>query len=328
MKKGSVWSVKNPENGSIRTVVVVSKEKQLHEKVYYRVRPISDQIQFAADNDLLIKDNSVTGYPFLVESWNEQPVNKELLQEKLGFIDPEILDSKREVKVSLTEDQKQFRAREIELASFIRNSIYSELQEVFFWADENEGKVIPLFSSAVMRIAASFIILAVAVFLIWQPHKMSNEEILDQYAHHVPADLKVQYGEAVRGEGCSFENLTSSECRIIEKALDDYNNKNYKEALAAFEQILEPRRKNYNLVFYLAASHFYTGNYAQAEQELWPLSELKNYRYKNDVDYLLALTYLEQDKKSKAKKLLKSLKENNNRYSEEASEILKQIRWF
>jgi hypothetical protein len=54
---------------------------------FVRIQPISPFTEFQAADEILISDNSIVGFDFIIETWNEQPILTELLDEFVGELD-------------------------------------------------------------------------------------------------------------------------------------------------------------------------------------------------------------------------------------------------
>ena len=81
-------------------------------------------------------------------------------------------------------------------------------------------------------------------------------------------------------------------------------------------------------MLFLAIAQLKTNQVEQAVSNLEYLNTISNYEFADEVKFRLALGYINQNKKSKAKDLLVSLVSTNNKYSNTAQEILDNMRWF
>lgn len=135
-KKGQIWLCKqkyydafgNAIIGNIPyLVVVVSDIERLVNETFARIQPISPFTEFIANDEILITDNSLVGFDFIIETWNEQPVLTELLDEYVGKLDIESLKNK-DTKLNLSDIQKEFRKVEIRNTAYLRQSIKSLIE--------------------------------------------------------------------------------------------------------------------------------------------------------------------------------------------------------
>ena len=87
-------------------VLLISEPEDLSEDVsFVRVCPLSPFIDMASLNDVLCNDASLVGFPFIVETWNEQPMLTEILDKYVGDYSCDILESNE----NLSKDQQTFR---------------------------------------------------------------------------------------------------------------------------------------------------------------------------------------------------------------------------
>jgi len=135
-KKGQIWLCKQQYFDSFGNeiigkspylVFVVSDIDKFANEDFVRVQPISPFTEFTADDEVLIKDDSIIGFDFIIETWNEQPVLIELLEEFVGFLDIEIADTE-EPELSLSKKQKEFRKAEMRNTAFLCHSIKSLIE--------------------------------------------------------------------------------------------------------------------------------------------------------------------------------------------------------
>lgn len=180
-------------------------------------------------------------------------------------------------------------------------------------------------------IAAIFII----GFMIWQPNKLTNDKIFSEYNSDELTIESIDYRKiatvsetgGVRGGEILFQNYTKSETEEAIVAIDLFKNNNFEKA----KQILialNPKEKNNQLLLFLALAQLKTNDVNEAVSNLEYLNTISDYEFADEVKFRLALGYISQNKKSKAKDLLVSLVSTNNKYSNTAQEILNNLRWF
>ncbi len=279
---------------------------------FVRVQPISIFTEFKAADDIYVEDEGVTGFKFIIETWNEQPIDVTLLDSYIGSI--ELEHTTQETKVILTDDQKEFRKLEIENTAYLRQSVNS-----FLSSEEKEKNRIPFYFVAV---AAALVIL----FLIWQPQKSSNETIFIAYANPEKAyfDYGTSASRATRG-------IKPQDYVLIAKSLGYFNSKEYSKAAENLNDIFN-KTKDEEVQYYLAISLLKSGNIDDAIVLLMNLNKLidqnQDIKFTEEVPYFLSLAYIRNGEKGEAKELLNKLILSNNKYTDEAKEILKQIRWF
>lgn len=78
-------------------VLLVSQEEMIGEDgMFVRVCPISPFVEMASENDQICEEESITGFPFFIERWNEQPILTEILDKYVGdyYLDSSSKDCK------------------------------------------------------------------------------------------------------------------------------------------------------------------------------------------------------------------------------------------
>lgn len=113
------------------------------------------------------------------------------------------------------------------------------------------------------------------------------------------------------------------------KFYDYYNDKEYEKglqyALSTFGDTA--LAENPELLFYISICQLELNKNSDAENSLMQLSEYgDSFPFYQSVKWYLALTYLKQNKKEKAKELLSRIKEEGLFYSEKAIEILGKLK--
>ncbi|GHT63002.1 hypothetical protein AGMMS50239_17970 [Bacteroidia bacterium] len=131
--KNQIWSVKNEYVdflGNTQKTVhpllvsIATDIDEMEDEEFVRVYVISPFLEMATQQDIVCKDASIIGFPFLVETWNEQPVLTEILDLYLGYY--ETIDSFTEQE-NLNAIQKEFREVEISRAKYLNHSIMAML---------------------------------------------------------------------------------------------------------------------------------------------------------------------------------------------------------
>lgn len=193
------------------------------------------------------------------------------------------------------------------------------------------SKVISLSWIKYASIAAIFII----GFMIWQPNKLSNDKLFSQYNSEESIIQSIDYQKmatvsesgGVRGGEILFQNYTKSETDEAMKAIELFKNNNFeksKQMLIA----LSPKEKNNQLLLFLAIAQLKTNEVNEAVSNLEYLNTISNYEFTDEVKFYLALGYIKQNEKKKAKGLLVALVTNDSKYSKSSQEILDKMRWF
>lgn len=301
-------------------VLIVDGPNILADLEFVRVQPISPFTEFNAKDDVVIDDERITGFKFFVEAWNEQPIEISLLDNYIGNLD--IKEQKSEQYICLSNEQKEFRELEIKNTAYLRQSILLYLSE-----NEKTNFEIRNLTLYLSAVAAIFFIL----FLIWQPQKLSDNQIITKYSLAISSPYSldtVKRDLNLRGDECEIENLTSEECLLAGKALAFYEKKEYEKASQILSELLMPKEKSNELVFFLAVAQLKSAQSEYAIQNLQYLSNLKNYKFGEEANYYLALAHIENRERAKARQLLKKIKNETGIYAKDASRILEDLRWF
>lgn len=192
-------------------------------------------------------------------------------------------------------------------------------------------KVISLSWMKYASIAAIFII----GFMIWQPNKLSNEDLFSQYNSEESIIQSIDYQKmatvsesgGVRGGEILFQNYTKSETEEAMEAIELFKNNNFEKSKRILIT-LNPKEKNNQLLLFLAIAQLKTNEVNETVSNLEYLNAISNYEFADEAKFHLALGYIKQNKKKKAKDLLVTLASANNKYSQTSQEILDNIRWF
>lgn len=170
IQRNQIWTVKNEyddfqgisQKALHPFLVLINNEPDDIEDEYFtRVLIVSPFIEMATVSDEVCDDPSIIGFPFLIETWNDQPILAELLDEYIGYYEvksksfakPEALELENEpiseyFKASsetLSEIQQEFRDIEISRAKYINHSVLSLLSFLENRQSQDAGVVISIF---------------------------------------------------------------------------------------------------------------------------------------------------------------------------------------
>jgi hypothetical protein len=168
VQRNQIWTIKNEYDdfqgitqkaSHLFTVLINSTLNEIEGEYFIRVLIISPFIEMATDRDEVCKDPSIIGFPFLVETWNDQPILVELLDEYIGyyelrsesFIWSKVLESENEPtsqdlkSENLNEILTEFRDVEISRAKYINHSVISLIGFLENRQSNDAGVVISLF---------------------------------------------------------------------------------------------------------------------------------------------------------------------------------------
>ena len=299
-------------------VIIIDNPGKLGDLNFVRVQPLSMFTEFEAEDDRVVEDESITGFKFLIETWNEQPIDVDLLNDYIGFID--LPKQSNDNKVILTQNQREFRRIEIENTAYLRQSVVSYLE-----SKEKTGAR----KKVVMNLLLAAILIGVG-YILWQPFKTGNNKIFETYAVAYPSQFDfgvVGDTSYSRGDECSIEFFTLKECIKADTALSFYKRGEYNKAAKLLSEILKPKEKNTELLFYLAIAQLNSDSIGAAIRNFEFLNQVENYEYRDQVLYYLALAYIKVGDRGKAKRILYRIRESESEYKDKSNEILKKLRW-
>jgi predicted Zn-dependent protease len=172
--------------------------------------------------------------------------------------------------------------------------------------------------------------------MIWQPNKLSNDKLFSQYNSEESIIKTIDYQKmaiisesgGIRGGEILFQNYTKSETDEAMTAIELFKNNNFEKSKQILIALSPKEKKNNELLLFLAIAQLKTNEVKEAISNLEHLNAISNYEFADEVKFRLALGYINQNKKSKAKDFLVFLVGTNNKYSNTAQEILDNLRWF
>lgn len=169
IQRNQIWTVKSEyddfqgiyqKTSHPFLVLINSEQEEIEDENFTRVFIVSPFIELATQSDEVCNDPSIIGFHFLIETWNDQPILTELLNEYVGYYESKSNSfSKTEVfelvnepnseysnsnVESLSEAQKEFRNIEISRAKYINHSVLSLLSFLENRQSQDAGVVISL----------------------------------------------------------------------------------------------------------------------------------------------------------------------------------------
>jgi|GEM_PF-752799 len=170
IQRNQIWTVKNEyddfqgisQKTSHPFIVLINNDPDdVEGELSIRVLIISPFIEMATQSDEVCNDHSIIGFSFLVETWNDQPILAELLDEYVGYyelksksfakseafelVNEPISDYLKAASETLSEVQQEFRDIEISRAKYINHSILSLLSFLENRQSKDAGVVISIF---------------------------------------------------------------------------------------------------------------------------------------------------------------------------------------
>ena len=135
IKQNQIWSIKTEyldyegilQKSSHPMIVIINSDPELldEDNEFVRVCPISPFVEMSSELDQICDDPSVIGFPFLVETWNEQPVLIDILDNYIGDYYSDMTEKIEE----LSDELQIFREIEISNAHYLNQSVSAYLKE-------------------------------------------------------------------------------------------------------------------------------------------------------------------------------------------------------
>ena len=149
LSSGQIWLTKkeyidfegNEIEGKMPYYVYLSDNStDFMDMSYIRVQPLSLFLEFAANDDILVDDENITGFRFFIETWNEQPLATYLLDSYIGKLD--LIGFSKITDRKLSQSHNDFRKYEIRNTAFLRQSVISYLSWLDNVQSDDNGVVI------------------------------------------------------------------------------------------------------------------------------------------------------------------------------------------
>jgi hypothetical protein len=170
IQRNQIWTVKNEYDDfqgiSHKTshpfiVLIKNDPDDIEGELFVRILIISPFIEMASESDEVCDDPSIIGFEFLVETWNDQPILAELLDDYVGYyemksrtfskseafelVNQPISEYLKAASETLSEAQLEFRDIEISRAKYINHSVLSLLSFLENRQSQDAGVVISIF---------------------------------------------------------------------------------------------------------------------------------------------------------------------------------------
>jgi len=113
--------------------------------------------------------------------------------------------------------------------------------------------------------------------------------------------------------------------RTLRIALEKYYNKDYGEAVALFEQVLEKDPDQMATQLYSGISYFEIAEYQKAGKSFSRVIEHNDNLYIEQAKWYLGFCYLKSEEKEKAFKQFTEIAQSNSYYSEKAKALIKKL---
>lgn len=339
IQRNQIWIVKNKysdilgiehETPHMFYVIISSETFEIEGKKLVKVQIISPFIEMATNTDEICYNPAIIGFPFIIESWNDQPILTELLNEYIGYYERIKSDSfkqgnqlNKELIESLSEDQKEFRKIEINRARYINNSVLAYLNYLEKKTSSN-GKIIKMLIT-ITSVAAIFLL-----FFVLSDNKINFNEY-EETSMAILAKLEPEkeklFKEDVRDINSEiiYKGFTEYETQLIKAAKSKALDKKFYEALKDLKKV-HNIEKNLQLGLMLSLIYLNHGDYEKSISTLENIYEIFKNDYNNGaIIYYLGLSYALKGENNKAKSILIKLKNTNSDYESLANDLISKL---
>ena len=188
--RGQIWLCKQEYKDSFDEMIIgdapylvyiVSDTSSFGDSSFVRVQPITPFVDSPVEDEVLVNDDSIVGFEFLIETWNEQPILTDLLDEFVGSLEIQYLNESN-LEVKLTNAQKEFRKAEIRNTAYLRHSVTSKLEFNEQEKKKPKGKVVAMFTS--IAVAASALLFFFNIY-----NKKTDNSLHDYVAQLEPSQF-------------------------------------------------------------------------------------------------------------------------------------------
>jgi tetratricopeptide (TPR) repeat protein len=187
------------------------------------------------------------------------------------------------------------------------NNIHEELQpEVRKSTLKQARRLVPY-------TAATLLLLITTYGAISLSNRTFNERFLGKF--YAPYDMTM-----VNRSGNSEMNI------MMHKALELYDRKEYREAVALFEKILEQDPSQMATRLYSGISFFEIKEYQKATKSFTTIIDHKDNLYVEQAEWFRGFCYVMMNEKEKAIRQFEKIQKDQGYYSEKAGEILKKLK--
>jgi len=160
--------------------------------------------------------------------------------------------------------------------------------------------------------AAIVVFVLIGAFLLYNNRSLSSDQLYQKYYEPYEASYNLRSGSV---------ELNNE----LYKAMSKYQNKEFKEAIALFEKILEQDKSRVGLHLYSGLSHMELEQFQKASNDFSVIIEKDYQLYLDQAEWYLAFCYLMTDNTIKAKEAFNAIASSESYYKKEAGKILRHI---
>ena len=176
-------------------------------------------------------------------------------------------------------------------------------------------------SFAIKFVKSRFAVSAVAASLILF---ISVAGLLNRNSVVNDGELYSEYFETYTATGIFRSGSVALDDKV-NLALNEFNSKNYDEALMLFDEILSVDKANAVGNFYAGMAYQEKDQFDKAILSYQQVVLLKNNLFVEQAEWYTALCYIQTDNKKKAYEKFKKIVDSNSYYSEKAAAILRKL---
>lgn len=172
-----------------------------------------------------------------------------------------------------------------------------------------------------LQVAAGFLLLSVASFLVWHQLNNSSNNLYASYFESYKSEVNLQIRSIQPGEVVPVEGTR----KFFNEAIEAYERSDFETSIIAFDQYLNERPQD-------ALAHFYLGMaYLEVDQPEQALASLQASRetdtlYFEEASWYIALAHIRMNNNDQAKTELQRLLDvPENRYHERAKKLISKL---
>jgi tetratricopeptide (TPR) repeat protein len=113
---------------------------------------------------------------------------------------------------------------------------------------------------------------------------------------------------------------------VFSVAIENYNVRDYKAAIAGFTKVLQSDPDNMQTTLLYGISNYEMKNYPVAKQSFIKVAEENDNMYFEDAQWYLALCYLKTNEQDQAIEQFNNIKKSTSIYRKDARKILRQLK--
>lgn len=238
-----------------------------------------------------------------------------LIDEMIEKIDADKLISDRIIENALKKKSREELRREFDV-----------------WNKESKSKT---YQIRLYRTLASVAAIIIIGFLIWQPTKLNDDKLFNSYSYNDQVQqninevsvLTINNSLATRGNDYAIDGLSPVDYEKAIKAIGLIREGEFYKAKSMLVDLDVESKKINQLLFFQAVAELNTNDEEKALVHFNALREVKDFIFKEDVAFQIAMLELKFGKRKDSKEKLQKIIDEGGKYKESAEEILDKMRW-